>query len=41
MSVCIAVRKYMLSCLYLALLQGIILGITGEEKIARKNNWKF
>jgi len=27
-------RKYMLSCLYLALLQGIILGIIGEEK-----NW--
>jgi len=31
----------MLSCLYLASLQGIILGIIGEEKrIARKNNFK-
>jgi len=31
----------MLSFLYLASLQEIILEIMGEEKIARKNNWKF
>jgi len=32
----------MSSCLYLVLLQEIILGIIGEEKrIARENNWKF